>query len=146
MTNLAPALPAVAGAPSMLADWTRMLGTVCLLLATVWVALIWLKGRNWFQTTLDRRIRLRVEESRGLGNRSFLHLVSCGSQQFLVSSSPAGVSMIAELMPEEPPTSTSPSAEPTFAQQVTSAFSRLFPKRQLQRESAGLRRLRVKRR
>jgi flagellar biogenesis protein FliO len=122
MTNLAPALPAVAGAPSMLADWTRMLGTVCLLLATVWVALIWLKGRNWFQTTLDRRIRLRVEESRGLGNRSFLHLVSCGSQQFLVSSSPAGVSMIAELMPEEPPTSTTPSAEPTFAQRLDKAL------------------------
>jgi flagellar biogenesis protein FliO len=122
MTNLAPALPAVAGAPSILADWTRMLGTVCLLLATVWVALIWLKGRNWFQTTLDRRIRLRVEESRGLGNRSFLHLVSCGSQQFLVSSSPAGVSMIAELMPEEPPTSTTSSAEPTFAQRLDKAL------------------------
>ena len=101
MTNLTPVLPAAAVGSSLLADWTRMLGTVCLLLATVWVGLIWLKGRNWFKTAIDRRIRLRVDESRGLGNRSFLHLVSCGSQQFLVSSSPAGVSMIAELMPEE---------------------------------------------
>jgi flagellar biogenesis protein FliO len=101
MTNLTPALPAAAVGSSMLADWTRMLGTLCLLLATVWLGLLWLKGRNWFRSALDRRIRLRVEESRGLGNRSFLHLVSCGSQQFLVSSSPAGVSMVAELMPEE---------------------------------------------
>jgi len=101
MTNLTPALPAAAVGSSLLADWTRMLGTLCLLLATVSVDPLSLMGGNWFKSVIDRRIRLRVDESRGLGNRSFLHLVSCGSQQFLVSSSPAGVSMIAELMPEE---------------------------------------------
>ena len=106
----------------MLADWTRMLGTLCLLLGTVWVALIWLKGRNWFKSALDRRIRLRVDESRGLGNRSFLHLVSCGSQQFLVSSSPAGVSMIAELMPEESHSSTTTPEVTDFSQRLKEAL------------------------
>jgi flagellar biogenesis protein FliO len=101
-----------------------MLGTLCLLLATVWVGLIWLKGRNWFKTAIDRRIRLRVDESRGLGNRSFLHLVSCGSQQFLVSSSPAGVSMIAELMPEE---SHSPATAP-IASDFTQRLNEALPK------------------
>jgi flagellar biogenesis protein FliO len=122
MTNVAPALPAVAGASSMLADWTRMLGTVCLLLGT-----IWLKGRNWFQSTLDRRIRLRVEETRGLGNRSFLHLVSCGGQQFLVSSSPAGVSMIAELMPDEGTAIAKPSPEVPFAQRLDEVLPKNTP-------------------
>ena len=122
MTNLTPALPATAVGSSLLADWTRMLGTLCLLLATVWVGLIWLKGRNWFKSTIDRRIRLRVDESRGLGNRSFLHLVSCGSQQFLVSSSPAGVSMIAELMPEESqPAATAPEVS-DFSKRLNEAF------------------------
>jgi len=111
----------------MLADWSRMLGTVCLLLGTVWVALIWLKGRNWFQSTLDRRIRLRVEETRGLGNRSFLHLVSCGGQQFLVSSSPAGVSMIAELMPDEATAIAKPSPEVPFAQRLDEALPKNTP-------------------
>ena len=124
MTNLTPVLPAAAVGSSLLADWTRMLGTVCLLLATVWVGLIWLKGRNWFKTAIDRRIRLRVDESRGLGNRSFLHLVSCGSQQFLVSSSPAGVSMIAELMPEE---SHSPATAP-IASDFTQRLNEALPK------------------
>jgi flagellar biogenesis protein FliO len=109
----------------MLADWTRMLGTLCLLLATVWVGLLWLKGRNWFRSALDRRIRLRVEESRGLGNRSFLHLVSCGSQQFLVSSSPAGVSMIAELMPEESHSSGTPPEPTDFSQRLKEALPKV---------------------
>lgn len=111
----------------MLADWSRMLGTVCLLLGTVWVVLIWLKGRNWFQSTLDRRIRLRVEETRGLGNRSFLHLVSCGSQQFLVSSSPAGVAMIAELMPDESTAIGKPSPEVPFARRLDEALPKNTP-------------------
>jgi flagellar biogenesis protein FliO len=122
MTNLPPALPAVAVGSSMLADWTRMLGTLCLLLATVWLALLWLKGRNWFKAALDRRIRLRVDESRGLGNRSFLHLVSCGSQQFLISSSPAGVSMIAELMPEESHSSVTAPQTTDFSQRLKEAL------------------------
>lgn len=125
MTNLAPALPAAAVGSSMLADWTRMLGTLCLLLATVWVGLLWLKGRNWFRSALDRRIRLRVEESRGLGNRSFLHLVSCGSQQFLVSSSPAGVSMIAELMPEESLSSVRAPEATDFSQRLKDALPKV---------------------
>ena len=125
MTNLTPALPAAAASSSMLADWTLMLGTLCLLLATVWVGLLWLKGRNWFRSALDRRIRLRVEESRGLGNRSFLHLVSCGSQQFLVSSSPAGVSMIAELMPEESHSSGTPPEPTDFSQRLKEALPKV---------------------
>ena len=125
MTNLTPVLPAAAVGSSLLADWTRMLGTLCLLLATVWVGLIWLKGRNWFKTAIDRRIRLRVDESRGLGNRSFLHLVSCGSQQFLVSSSPAGVSMIAELMPEESPSSATALETSDFSQRLNEALPKV---------------------
>ena len=125
MTNLTPALPAAAVGSSLLADWTRMLGTLCLLLATVWVGLIWLKGRNWFKTAIDRRIRLRVDESRGLGNRSFLHLVSCGSQQFLVSSSPAGVSMFAELMPEESPSSTTDPETSDFSKRLNEALPKV---------------------
>lgn len=125
MTNLIPVLPAAAVGSSLLADWTRMLGTLCLLLATVWVGLIWLKGRNWFKTAIDRRIRLRVDESRGLGNRSFLHLVSCGSQQFLVSSSPAGVSMIAELMPDEAHSSATAPETSDFSQRLKEALPKV---------------------
>ena len=125
MTNLTPVLPAAAVGSSLRADWTRMLGTRCLLLATVWVGLIWLKGRNWFKTAIDRRIRLRVDESRGLGNRSFLHLVSCGSQQFLVSSSPAGVSMIAELMPDESHSSATAPETSDFSQRLNEALPKV---------------------
>lgn len=121
MTNTFPASSALAGGSSPLADWVRMLGTLCLILGAVWVGLIWLRGRRWFQSAIDRRVRLRIDESRGLGNRSFLHLVSCGGQQFLVSSSPAGVSMIAEIAPDEPSAPPSPALASEFSQRLDEA-------------------------
>jgi len=83
-------------------DLFRVLGTVCLLLGLAWIGLYWLRDRPWMKGTLQRRLRLRVEETRPIGNRALLHLVACGDQQFLVASSPSGVSLIADVMPGDP--------------------------------------------
>lgn len=101
MTNglTAPVLGPMQSSP--VGDWLRVLGTLCLLLGIVWIGLYWLRERPWLRGTLQRRMRLRIEETRPIGNRSALHLVVCGEQQFLVGSSPAGVSLVAELMATE---------------------------------------------
>jgi len=87
---------------SPMVDLFRVLGTVCLLLGLAWIGLYWLRDRPWMKGTLQRRLRLRVEETRPIGNRALLHLVACGDQQFLVASSPSGVSLIADVMPGDP--------------------------------------------
>lgn len=104
MTNglTAPVLAPMPSSP--VGDWLRVLGTLCILLGIVWMGLYWLRERPWLRGTLQRRLRLRIEETRPIGNRSALHLVVCGGQQFLVGSSPAGVSLVAELMASEVPT------------------------------------------
>jgi len=66
-----------------------------------WIGLLWVRQRSWLQGAIRQKNRLRVEETRALGNRSHHHLVACGDQQFLVASSPAGVSLIADLMSAE---------------------------------------------
>ena len=99
MTNALPVPPVVPAGPSPLIDLFRVLGTVCLLLGVAWIALLWLRDRPWMKGTLQRRMRLRVEETRPIGNRALLHLVACGDQQFLIASSPSGVSLIADVVP-----------------------------------------------
>lgn len=99
MTNALSAPPVVPVGTSPLVDLFRVMGTVCLLLGVAWIALYWLRDRPWMKGTLQRRMRLRVEETRPIGNRALLHLVACGDQQFLVASSPSGVSLIADVMP-----------------------------------------------
>ncbi len=105
MTNALSVPPVAPLGQSPMVDLFRVLGTVCLLLGLAWIALYWLRDRPWMKGTLQRRMRLRVEETRPIGNRALLHLVACGDQQFLVASSPSGVSLIADVMPGD---STSP--------------------------------------
>jgi hypothetical protein len=70
--------------------------------------------------TLQRRMRLRIEETRPIGNRSALHLVVCGEQQFLISSSPAGVSLVAELLAtEEAPSAPAPPPGGSFLEALS---------------------------
>lgn len=99
MTNVvaSPGVMPVVQSPFL--DWMRVLGTLCILLAVVWICLYWMKDHPWFRGTVQKRMKLRIEESRSLGNRSTLHLVTCAEQQFLIASSPAGVSLIADLLP-----------------------------------------------
>jgi hypothetical protein len=99
MTNALSVPPGAPVGSSPLVDLFRVMGTVCLLLGVAWIALYWLRDRPWIKGTLQRRMRLRVEETRPIGNRALLHLVACGDQQFLVASSPSGVSLIADVMP-----------------------------------------------
>ena len=102
MTNSLPVAPLLPPGPGPGVDLLRVLGTVSLLLGAAWIGLHWVRQRPWMVQTLRQRMRLRVEETRPLGNRSHLHLVVCGDQQFLVASSPAGVSLIADLLPSDP--------------------------------------------
>lgn len=104
MTNVLTAPSAVPLGQSPMADLFRVLGTVCLLLGVAWIALYWLRDRPWMKGALHRRMRLRVEETRPIGNRALLHLVACGDQQFLVASSPSGVTLIADVVPGDPST------------------------------------------
>ncbi len=102
MTNALSVPPVAPLGQSPMVDLFRVLGTVCLLLGLAWIALYWLRDRPWMKGTLQRRMRLRIEETRPIGNRALLHLVACGDQQFLVASSPSGVSLIADLVPGDP--------------------------------------------
>lgn len=104
MTNVLTSPAAMPLGQSPVADLFRVLGTVCLLLGVAWIALYWLRDRPWMRGTLQRRMRLRVEETRPIGNRALLHLVACGDQQFLVASSPSGVTLIADVVPSDPST------------------------------------------
>ncbi|MFM8878384.1 MAG: FliO/MopB family protein [Verrucomicrobiota bacterium] len=101
MTNGIAVTKAIPVATSAGSDLLQVFGTLFFLLGMAWVGLVWVRQRSWLQGAIRQKNRLRVEETRALGNRSHLHLVACGDQQFLVASSPAGVSLIADLMSAE---------------------------------------------
>lgn len=80
----------------------RVMGALVFVLA-VFFAGLWV-FRNW-QTLMVRRgrpARLRVVESRALGNRQALHVVKYRRQVMLVAASPAGVALLTEFGEEEP--------------------------------------------
>lgn len=110
--NLGPAVAGgSAGGGLVLADFLRLVGSGLILLAMLWVALLWLRRRTWFNRVLQERMRLRVLETRPLAHRSALHLVSCSGQEFLVAVSPAGVSLVATLNPPATGPTTAPAAD-----------------------------------
>ena len=120
MTNVvvSPGVTPVIQSPFL--DWIRVLGTVCILLAVVWICLYWMKDHPWFRGTVQKRMKLRIEETRSLGNRATLHLVSCADQQFLIASSPAGVSLIADIVSPDNPSHPSEAGTSSFLANLAS--------------------------
>lgn len=88
---LAPALPDVG--PSII----RVMGALALVIA-IFLGGVWL-FRNWQRLTRQRgrTPKLNIIETRSLGGRQALYVVGYEQARFLITSSPAGVSLLSHL-------------------------------------------------
>ena len=104
----------------------RVMGALAIVLALFFAA-AWV-FRNWQRLTQIKAGRaplLRVLESRHLGARQALHVISYEQQRILVASSPAGISLISHLPPGEEVSE--PAALPTAPEPLgAAAFMDLF--------------------
>lgn len=109
MACLLPAMSGLASAGSVTspplvdagASALRVIGALVFVLAVFFVGL-W-ATRNWQRLGLQRGrpMKLRIMESRALGNRQALHIVKYRKQLMLVAASPAGVVLLTELGEEQ---------------------------------------------
>lgn len=96
-TNLAAA-PLVAPAlPNATASFLRVMGALALVIG-IFLAGIWL-FKNWQRLAVQRgcRPKLNILETRSLGGRHAIYVVSYEQERFLISSSPAGVNLLSHL-------------------------------------------------
>lgn len=102
----------------------RVVGALVFVLA-VFFAGLWVT-RNWQRLGLQRGrpARLRVIESRPLGNRQALHLVRYRKQVMLVGASPAGVVLLSDLGEEEQEDEPAMPAAINFPQILSQALNR----------------------
>lgn len=83
--------------PDFGASALRLLGALALVLS-LFLGGVWLY-RNWRQLGArgGQRPRLQVMEARSLGGRQAIYVIGYEGQRFLVGSSPAGLSFLANL-------------------------------------------------
>ncbi len=106
-----PALPEVG--PSLL----RVFGALALVIG-IFLGGVWL-FRNWQRLAVQRGRgpKLNVLETRSLGGRQALHVVSYEQERFLISSSPAGVSLLSHLPAADDEETGAPApSTPSFSQ------------------------------
>ncbi len=108
----------------------RMMGSLAIVMALffggVWV---WRRSQTWQRG--GRAARLQVVETRSLGTRQSLAVVGYDRQRFLVSCTPAGITMLTAL-PDDSTIATLPTDAPTqgkttlpsFAQALATAWGR----------------------
>lgn len=122
--NATPAspMPAMTSATSSL---FRVLGAFALVLALFFGG-VWL-FRNWQRLAAAKghAPKLNILETRSLGQRHALYVVSYEQQRILISASPSGVTMLTTL-PNAPGTPAAASAAPaqSFAASLHSALER----------------------
>jgi len=80
-------------------EYFRQFAAVAGVLATLAAALWWLRSRGWAGTLPATRNRRRLEclERLPLGPQQSVHLLRAGERLMLVSSSPSGCALIANL-------------------------------------------------
>lgn len=94
--------PAPAGTDDAGVSLVRLLGALLLVLA-LFFAGVW-AYRNWQRWLPGRAARLKILESRSLGQRHTLHVITYEQQRWLIAVSPSQVNVLGELAPgdEEP--------------------------------------------
>ncbi len=111
-------LPAQSPLPDLGFSAVRVFGALVLVLA-LFLGGVWL-FRNWQRVAVykGRPPKLNVLEVKSLGSRHALYLVAYEQQRLLISSSPAGISLLSHL-PEAGEEAVGPvPASPTFAQSL----------------------------
>lgn len=101
-------------APEIGVSVLRVFGALAFVLA-LFLGGVWL-FRNWQRLAVRHSAppRLRVLETKPLGQRQALHLVGYRQQRFLLAASPAGVSLLTAL-PDEDADESDAAAETAFA-------------------------------
>jgi len=116
-TTNAAVLPLAAPAlPDVGVSFVRVLGALALVIG-VFLGGVWL-FKNWQRLTVQRgrAPKLNVLETRSLGGRQALSVVGYEQERFLISSSPAGVTLLSHLpSATEEETAPKPSSPPPFA-------------------------------
>ena len=123
-------LPPVPSLPDAGLSVLRVFGALALVLALFFGG-VWL-FRNWQRLMLQRgrAPRLNIVETRPLGNRQALYVIAYDEQRMLVSSSPAGVTLLSHLPPAdkteaEAQTTAAPALSPiSFAQTLQQLLAR----------------------
>lgn len=118
--------PAIDAGTSVL----RMMGSLAIVIAILFGGVwLWKRSQTWQRG--GRAARLQVVETRSLGPRQSLAVVGYERQRFLISCTPAGVTMLTALpdettvvaMPVETPADSKPPL-PSFAQALATAWGR----------------------
>lgn len=107
--------------PSVTYSLIRLAGAL-LLVCAVFFAGVWL-FRNWQQLARPhgQAPKLSVLEARALGSRHALYVVGYEQQRFLLSSAPAGITLLTTLPPAAAETPRAPA--PTFAETLARALA-----------------------
>jgi flagellar biosynthetic protein FliO len=113
--------------PSLL----RVLGALALVLG-LFLGAAWMVRNGRFSVFGQGRSgRLNVVESRSLGARQALYVVSYGQERFLIGSTPAGINLLSHLAPPqegEEPVVSQPGNGVSFARALTQVLSGKAPK------------------
>lgn len=109
--------------PDMGAAVIRLLGALAIVLA-VFFGGVWL-FRNWQRLAIKkgRAPRLNILEAKSLGNRQAIYIVGYDQQRFLVSSSSAGINLLATLPDSETAAEPAPAPASAFLQTLQQALS-----------------------
>lgn len=121
----APPVPA-APLPEVGTSVLRVLGGLVFVLA-LFLGGVWLV-RNWQRVVVQRGQvpKLNVLEVKSLGNRNTLYVIGYEQQRLLLSSSPAGVTLVSHLPNAEPGKPAAP-ATPGFAEALQQVLTRRTP-------------------
>lgn len=78
-------------------SFMRVMGALALVIG-IFLAGVWI-FKNWQRLTVQRGRgpRLNILETRSLGGRHAIHVVSYEQERFLISSSPGGVNLLSQL-------------------------------------------------
>ncbi|MSU41427.1 MAG: hypothetical protein EXS28_06925 [Pedosphaera sp.] len=96
------ASPTVNPAPVNMAEMAvRLGGTALLILAVFLLGVRFFRRSSLFNMVKARQTNLSILESKSLGSRHSLHVVTYGKQRILIADSPAGTRFITNL--DEPP-------------------------------------------
>lgn len=101
----------------------RLFGAL-LLVVGLFLGGAWLfKRTKLFNTVSAREANLQVVESKSLGSRHSLHVVTYGRQRFLISDTPAGTEFLANLdEPPAEPKAEDPPSEGSFVAKLKQAI------------------------
>ena len=119
-----PPMPVISGpSPSMAGSFLRVGGSVVFVIA-LFLSAIWL-FKNWQKITVrgGQVQNLRVLEVKSLGPRNAVYVIGYQRERLLLSSSPAGVALVAHLPEADPSESNGATIPVSFAQALVQTLS-----------------------